>query len=219
MRLIAAIALALAAPASAQVLTVTVTDANTVVAGELTSNCWIAPHTLFCVCPGLASDYYGEPAPEIVHAPYASPSCTPNWAAGIWNTEFAVTSDGDIGVTQAVTNDVPFNEIVASFTFTGTGTKPPGTPLRPVGSFGTTLYIASQAIDFGCAEQEPTATGFIVTLRMVGDHDKSGEIAIPDIFAFLSDWFGQSARADADTDGAVVVPDIFTFLSAWFAGE
>jgi len=41
---------------------------------------------------------------------------------------------------------------------------------------------------------------------------------VPDIFAFLSAWFGQQPAADFDANGTIGVPDIFAFLSAWFAG-
>jgi hypothetical protein len=50
------------------------------------------------------------------------------------------------------------------------------------------------------------------------DWDGSCTVAVPDIFAFLSSWFAQDARADFDGSGTVAVPDIFAFLSAWFAG-
>lgn len=54
------------------------------------------------------------------------------------------------------------------------------------------------------------------------DFDADGEVAVPDIFAFLSVWFaGQDSasawRADFDGSCGLAVPDIFTFLSAWFA--
>jgi len=49
------------------------------------------------------------------------------------------------------------------------------------------------------------------------DYDQNGAVLVPDIFAFLSGWFAQSASADFD-GGGISVPDIFAFLSAWFAG-
>jgi hypothetical protein len=48
------------------------------------------------------------------------------------------------------------------------------------------------------------------------DYDENGEIAVPDIFAFLSDWFSGSCKADIN-GGGLSVPDIFAFLSLWFA--
>ncbi len=50
------------------------------------------------------------------------------------------------------------------------------------------------------------------------DYNHDGSVGVPDIFAFLSDWFAQSLRADFDNSGVIGVPDIFAFLSAWFAG-
>jgi hypothetical protein len=52
----------------------------------------------------------------------------------------------------------------------------------------------------------------------LGDHDGDGDRAVPDIFAFLSDWFAQNAAGDADGDSVNTVPDIFTFLASWFGG-
>ncbi len=48
------------------------------------------------------------------------------------------------------------------------------------------------------------------------DWDGNGSIQVPDIFAFLSSWFG--GNADFDNNGRTEVPDIFAFLSAWFSG-
>ncbi len=50
------------------------------------------------------------------------------------------------------------------------------------------------------------------------DFDGNGAVGVPDIFAFLSAWFGQDPRADFDGVPGITVPDIFAFLSAWFAG-
>jgi predicted extracellular nuclease len=50
------------------------------------------------------------------------------------------------------------------------------------------------------------------------DFDDSGDVGVPDIFAFLSAWFALDADADFDGNGSIAVPDIFAFLSAWFAG-
>lgn len=49
------------------------------------------------------------------------------------------------------------------------------------------------------------------------DHDGDGAVGVPDIFAFLADWFAHRADADFNRDGVVGVPDIFAYLSAWFA--
>jgi hypothetical protein len=52
----------------------------------------------------------------------------------------------------------------------------------------------------------------------VADFDQNGSVQVPDIFAFLSAWFGGSSTADMDGNGQLQVPDIFAFLSLWFAG-
>jgi len=50
------------------------------------------------------------------------------------------------------------------------------------------------------------------------DWDGSSHVNVPDIFAFLSDWFAEvpAARCFGGTCG---VPDIFAFLSCWFAAN
>ncbi len=48
------------------------------------------------------------------------------------------------------------------------------------------------------------------------DFNGDNAVNVPDIFAFLSAWFGGSWLADWDESGANTVPDIFGFLSAWF---
>lgn len=52
----------------------------------------------------------------------------------------------------------------------------------------------------------------------LADFDSSGVVSVPDIFAFLTDWFEFEPDADIDGDGMITVPDIFTFLTLWFAG-
>lgn len=48
------------------------------------------------------------------------------------------------------------------------------------------------------------------------DWDHNAVKNVPDIFAYLSSWFAQEARADFDGAGGLGVPDIFAFLSCWF---
>jgi hypothetical protein len=50
----------------------------------------------------------------------------------------------------------------------------------------------------------------------LADWNSDGIVNVPDIFAFLSDWF--AGNADVNGDGLTTVPDIFAFLSLWFAG-
>lgn len=52
----------------------------------------------------------------------------------------------------------------------------------------------------------------------IADFDSSGAVNVPDIFAFLSDWFELESDADVNGDAMITVPDIFEFLSLWFAG-
>ncbi|MBX3403389.1 MAG: hypothetical protein KF699_08270 [Phycisphaeraceae bacterium] len=50
------------------------------------------------------------------------------------------------------------------------------------------------------------------------DWNDSGQTDVPDIFAFLADWFAGNPRADYDGVDGVGVSDIFAFLADWFAG-
>ncbi len=52
----------------------------------------------------------------------------------------------------------------------------------------------------------------------IANFDGAGGVAVPDIFAFLSAWFGGLPAADVNQNGGFDVPDIFAFLSRWFAG-
>lgn len=51
----------------------------------------------------------------------------------------------------------------------------------------------------------------------LADFDGSGEVAVTDIFVYLSAWFAREARADVDGSAGIGVADIFAYLSAWFA--
>lgn len=48
------------------------------------------------------------------------------------------------------------------------------------------------------------------------DWDEDGDVGVPDIFAFLSDWFAQVTEARC-YGGTCDVPAIFAFLTVWFA--
>ncbi len=50
------------------------------------------------------------------------------------------------------------------------------------------------------------------------DWNDNGITDVPDIFAFLADWFAMESAADYNESGMIDVPDIFSFLSDWFAG-
>jgi hypothetical protein len=49
------------------------------------------------------------------------------------------------------------------------------------------------------------------------DWDNSGDLAVPDIFAFLSSWFANDPAANFDGVNGIGVPDIFAFLACWFS--
>ena len=89
-----------------------------------------------------------------------------------------------------------------------------------IASLAITEQESSNVPAFYCKET-PAKVGGVpasLTLRVcVGapaDWDCSGGVTVPDIFAFLSDWF--AGRGDFDNNGVNEVPDIFSFLSAWF---
>lgn len=51
------------------------------------------------------------------------------------------------------------------------------------------------------------------------DYNQDSTLGVPDIFAFLADWFAGAPEANFDGQGSQPeVPDIFAFLAAWFAG-
>jgi hypothetical protein len=50
------------------------------------------------------------------------------------------------------------------------------------------------------------------------DHDGDSIVAVPDIFAYLRDWFAERSEADFDRDRSIETQDLFDWLAAWFAG-
>ncbi len=56
-----------------------------------------------------------------------------------------------------------------------------------------------------------------VAVGCAADYNGDGVRDVPDIFAFLTDWFAGVPRA-VNFGGTPGVPAIFAFLSAWFAG-
>lgn len=74
------------------------------------------------------------------------------------------------------------------------------------------------AILGGLPGSPSTPVAYRVKLRCAADHDSDGVATVPDIFAFLADWFAGSTRADANRDATLNVGDIFSFLSIWFTG-
>jgi hypothetical protein len=79
-----------------------------------------------------------------------------------------------------------------------------------------TLQIQNLSIS-SSADATIIATGVKQASQCPCDWDGSGAIGVPDIFAFLSSWFGMDPAADFDGSGELGVPDIFAFLSCWFA--
>ena len=70
------------------------------------------------------------------------------------------------------------------------------------------------------ALESPTAgyEPFVIEL-CPGDYDNSGDATVADLFAYLTDWFAASPRADFDSSGGPPsVADLFGFLNAWMAG-
>lgn len=67
----------------------------------------------------------------------------------------------------------------------------------------------------------PFTADQIVTLtprvRCDADFDRSGVVAVNDIFGFLSIWFAGESDADFNADGVKTVDDLLAYLNAWFA--
>ncbi len=78
----------------------------------------------------------------------------------------------------------------------------PGMPNIGIGANG--------AMDIGAYEFQGTSCR--------ADHDGDGVVRVPDLFAYLLDWFARSALADTDRDTVVEVRDLLDYLTAWFAG-
>jgi hypothetical protein len=90
----------------------------------------------------------------------------------------------------------------------------------PTLSFDSVGLAEQGSYDCVVANSCDSATSLEATVVICfADFNCSGFVEVPDIFAFLSAWFANDARADFDGSGLPVsVPDIFAFLSAWFAG-
>jgi glucose/arabinose dehydrogenase len=60
--------------------------------------------------------------------------------------------------------------------------------------------------------------GVLVTVFacVSADFDRSGVIAIDDLFAYLAAWFAGSPSADFNNNSTLEVQDIFDYLTAWF---
>jgi hypothetical protein len=83
--------------------------------------------------------------------------------------------------------------------------------------------ICTDTTALDCAAQGGTAGpegqscfSFVCETYCDADWCEDGEVGVPDIFCFLSDWFAMDAEARC-FGGTCEVPAIFAFLSAWFA--
>ena len=56
-----------------------------------------------------------------------------------------------------------------------------------------------------------------IVLGCLCDWNGNGVADVPDIFAFLADWFAATPAAN-NFGGTPGVPAIFAFLTCWFAG-
>jgi hypothetical protein len=87
-------------------------------------------------------------------------------------------------------------------------------------------FSCTTVLEADCAAAGGVFQGVAVPCALAGepaacctaDFDGNGQVEVPDIFVYLSAWFGGSAAADVDGNGEVQVPDIFAFLGLWFAG-
>ena len=85
--------------------------------------------------------------------------------------------------------------------------------LSPVGSTVAYLFNSRSFSSANAPGLELTAVA-----RCPADFDRSGALAVQDIFDFLNAWFLGDPRTDFNGFDGVSVQDIFDFLNAWFAG-
>lgn len=109
-----------------------------------------------------------------------------------------------LAIDAAATDELVFPWLIAGVDLTGLPRvhDDMGMPNRGTGS--------AAALDIGAYEFQGTSCR--------ADHDGDSVVNVPDIFAYLSDWFASRLDADFDRDRVVEVSDIFAFLAAWFAG-
>lgn len=50
------------------------------------------------------------------------------------------------------------------------------------------------------------------------DYDRSGEVSVGDLFAFLHGWFTRSSAGDFNESGEVTIQDLFDYLRGYIAG-
>lgn len=79
---------------------------------------------------------------------------------------------------------------------------------------------STAGISFLSSQTSCNAGGSTTSPCCHADYDKTGGIAVQDIFAYLNDWFASSSFAATGGDGTTQpdVQSIFAFLNAWFSG-
>ena len=87
--------------------------------------------------------------------------------------------------------------------------------MHTVGQHQGIVYVAGQFITLDGVVQPNLAK---YRFPCPADFDCSGELAVTDIFVFLSAWFAGLPAADFDGNALIEVSDIFAYLTAWFAG-
>lgn len=143
-----------------------------------------------------------------------------NWANLAEAVSFDLSADmtGDLIVDQADVTELV--EVILGTTYADVNLD------GVSGCADRDIAIANLGLAGGWAQGDVDGDGVVtqadldLITRTLCPADWDGDCAngVPDIFAFLSDWFAQDPDADVDGDNSVGVPDIFTFLSIWFAG-
>jgi glucose/arabinose dehydrogenase len=70
----------------------------------------------------------------------------------------------------------------------------------------------------GGASRDANGNGVPDECECRADYDGVNGVGLPDVFAFLTEWFAQSPRSDYNGVNGVEILDIFDFLTAWFVG-
>lgn len=88
-----------------------------------------------------------------------------------------------------------------------------------VAAFGDTTMIIDGFFTPSNRIAVMNAIGEAIQGTCRADFDGSGEIAVPDIFAFFAVWFaGDIASGNYNGDAFLNTDDLFAFLADWFAG-
>lgn len=98
--------------------------------------------------------------------------------------------------------------------------------LDPLVRLTDAVRLRFEASDFGGPSLVEAAIDDVVVSvcapACLGDFDRSGAVRVPDLFAYLSAWFGglssDGRSPDVNADSRVGIDDLFAFIRAWFAG-